>query len=149
VFIGGSVKIVYESKVRATHEPQCPMDVRVDELLTDIADVVDRCDHLRVADLIQQPAMKFKIWYRDRVDTKYLAGYQRALDIRRVHARANAILGFDRIYQKRHAPCPNCNLPTLGNYVGDSTVLCSDKECGAVMSLDEYDRHCAEAAGGV
>lgn len=133
-----------QSKVNATREPACPIDPRVDELLVDIADVLDRTDHLRVADLIQQPAMKFILWFRDRREERYLEGWQRAVDIRRVHIRANAILGFDRIWLKRHAPCPSCGLPTLGTWIGSNAIECSDQDCGLVITLDEYDEYCIE-----
>src|SRR6185503_3538176 len=131
-----------QSRVKSTPEPACPIDPRVDELLTDIADVIDRCDNLRVQDLIQQPIMKFIIWARDSRQEKYLSGVDRALNIRTVHARANAILGFDRIRLKRHAPCPECGLPTLGEWIGDSNIDCSD--CEFVMTRDDYDKYCLE-----
>ena len=79
--------------------------------------------------------MKFFIWFRDVRQERYLAGWQRAVDIRRVHSRANAILGFDRQRQRRVAPCPDCSLPTLYSYAGENVVACSDEECGMVMSL--------------
>lgn len=149
VFLGGSMKIVYESKVRSSKEPQAPMDVRVADLLDEIADVIDRVDGLRVADLIQQPPARFILWVRDVRRVRYLSGVDRALDIRRVHVKANKAIGLEKVKQKRHAPCPDCGLPTLFNWVGESTVFCSDGECGFVMPLDEYDGYCAELVGGV
>lgn len=144
VFLGVTPSTALQSRVSSTPEPACPLDPRVDELLVDIADVIDRTDNLRVADLVQQPTMKFIVWTKDQRRARYLEGWQRAVDIRSVHTRANAILGFDRIRVKRHAPCPECNLPTLGTWIGDNTIECSDEECGLVMSLDEYDAHCLE-----
>lgn len=146
MFMGVTPKTALCSRVRSTPEPACPIDPRVDELIGDIEDVIDRTDNLRVGDLINQPAMKFIIWHKDKRSERFLYGYERALDIRRVHARANSILGFDRVWVKRHAPCPDCGLPTLGMVVGDSTVQCSDSDCGLVLSLDGYDRYCTELA---
>jgi hypothetical protein len=145
-FLGVTPKTTMQSRVKSTPEPACPLDPRVDELLVDLWDVIDRTDGLRVNDLIQQPAMKFILWHRDARTERYLEGWQRAVDIGRVHARANAILGFDRIRVNRHAPCPECGLPTLSTYVGESTVFCRDEECGFMMSLDQYDDYCAELA---
>ena len=141
-FLGVTPKTALQSRVKSTPEPACPIDPRVDELLIDIADVLDRCDNLRVQDLVSQPAMKFIVWFRDRRREAYLTGVDRALAIRRVHVRANAILGFDRIRLKRHAPCPECRLPALGQWIGDSNVECS--ECEFVMTLDDYDQYCLD-----
>lgn len=142
VFLGVTPKTALQSRVKSTPEPACPIDPRVDELLIDIADVIDRADGLRVADLIQQPAMKFIIWFRDMRRERYLDGVSRALAIRRVHTRANQILGFDRIRLKRHAPCPECGMPTLGQWIGEATVDCSD--CEFLMSFDDYDLYCID-----
>ena len=144
-FLGVTPKTALQSRVKSTPEPACPLDPRVDELLTDIEDVIDRTDGLRVADLVQQPAMKFIVWFKDQRRETYLTGIDRALAIRRVHARANAILGFDRIWVKRHAPCPQCGLPTLGTFIGDSKIECRD--CAFVMTLDEYSQYLLELAG--
>lgn len=140
VFLGVTPKTALQSRVKSTPEPMCPIDPRVDELLIDIADVIDRCDGLRVQDLVQQPIMKFIVWKRDSRAEKYLSGVDRALAIRLVHARANAILGFDRIRLKRHAPCPECDMPGLGQWIGEGNIDCS--ECEFIMSLDEYDKYC-------
>jgi hypothetical protein len=145
-FLGVTPKTALQSKVNSTPEPACPIDTRVDELVTDLEDVIDRTDGLRVNDLIHQPAMKFILWHRDTRSERYLEGWERAVDIRRVHARANSILGFDRIWVRRHAPCPACGLPTLGTVVGSSTIDCSDDECDLVLSLDQYDQLCSELA---
>ena len=144
-FLGVTPKTALQSRVKSTPEPACPLDPRVDELLTDIEDVIDRTDGLRVADLVRQPAMKFIVWFKDRRRETYLTGVDRALAIRRVQARANAILGFDRIWVKRHAPCPRCGLPTLGTFIGDSKIECRD--CAFVMTLDEYSQYLLELAG--
>ena len=144
-FLGVTPKTALQSRVKSTPEPACPLDPRVDELLTDIEDVIDRTDGLRVADLVQQPAMKFIVWFKDQRRETYLTGVDRALAIRRVQARANAILGFDRIWVKRHAPCPQCGLPTLGTFIGSSNIECRD--CAFVMTLDEYSQYLLELAG--
>lgn len=140
-------KTALQSRVNSTPEPACPIDTRVDELIGDIEDVCDRTDGLRVADLILQPAMEFVLWFRDRREARFLEGWQRALDIRRVHVRANNILGFDDIRVRLRAPCPNCSLPTLGTVVGGDRVDCSDEGCGYFTTRNDYDRYCCELAG--
>lgn len=143
-FLGVTPTTALQSRVRATREPACPIDPRVDALLTEIWDVIDRTGGVRVADLIRQPDMLFTLWVRDERRQEYLSGVDRALDIRRVHLRVNKVIGLDRVWQKRHAPCPDCNLPTLGNWVGDSTVACSDEGCGLILPLDDYESYCTE-----
>lgn len=139
-FLAVTPKTALQSRVKSTPEPACPIDPRVDELLADIGDVIDRTDGLRVQDLIQQPAMKFIIWHKDKRSERFLYGYERALDIRRVHARANAILGYDGIWQKRHAACPECDMPCLGSWSGGDHVECTN--CNMRMTRDDYDRWC-------
>lgn len=146
-FLGVTPKTALQSRVKSSPEPACPVDPRVDELLIDISDVIDRVDGLRVIDLIHQPAMKFIVWFRDGRRERYLDGCHRALDIRGVHSRANSILGFGRIKQKRHAPCPQCQLPTLNSYIGEGTVFCGDEECGLVLTIDDYETYCTELTG--
>lgn len=144
VFLGVTPKTALTSRISSTPEPACPLDPRVDELLGDIGDVIDRTGGIRVADLVRQPDMLFVVWVRDERRSQYLSGVDRALDIRRVHNRANKIIGFDRVWQKRHAPCPQCGFPTLGNWVGDSTITCTEEDCGLVMPLENYEGYCTE-----
>jgi hypothetical protein len=144
VFMAVTPKTAMQSRVSSTPEPSCPVDARVDELLVDIGDTIDRCDGLKVIDLIHQPAMKFYVWFRDQRRERFLDGCDRALAIRAVHVRANKILGFDRLKLRRVAPCPQCSLPTLYTYVGEDTVVCGDEECGLVLSLADYEAHCIE-----
>lgn len=139
-------KTALQSKVNSTPEPSCPIDVRVEELIGQIEDAIDRCDGMRIGDLINQPATKFYIWRGETRTEQHLAGWERAIAIRRVHVRANAILGFDKLKQRRVAPCPGCDLPTLYSYVGDDEVLCSDEECGLAMKLAEYEAYCVALA---
>lgn len=141
-FLGVTPKTALQSKVRSTPEPACPLDPRVDQLLTDIWDVIDRTDGLKIIDLIRQPAMKFVIWMGEVRRELYLAGWERALDIRRVHARANKIIGFEPEWRKRHAPCPQCGESTLGHWVGDDNITCTGEECGLVLSPEAYDMYC-------
>ena len=146
LFLGVSPKTALQSKVSSSKEPACPIDPRVDELMVDISDTIDRCDGLKVIDLIHQPSMKFVLWFRDQRRERFLDGCDRALAIRSVHVRANKILGFDRLRLRRVAPCPDCRLPTLYTYVGEDSVICGDEECGVVMSLADYEAHCVELA---
>jgi hypothetical protein len=143
-FLGVSPSSALQSRIKSTPEPCCPINLTVDELINEIGDVVDRVDGLRVADLVRQPAMEFVLWVGDYPQRRQLDGVQRALDARRVHTRANAIIGFDRVWQRRHAPCWSCALPALGNWLGDSIIQCTN--CEAVMTLTEYEDYCNELA---
>lgn len=146
IFLGVTPKTALQSRVKSTPEPACPIDPRVDELLVDIGDVIERTDGLRVVDLVAQPPTKFEVWFKDRAVELYLTGWQRAIDIRKVHVRANAILGFSPVWVRRHAPCPQCGLPSLGTWIGDPNVECSDDECGFILTLDDYNHYCNELA---
>ena len=141
LFLGASPKTALHSRVRNTPNPRCPLDLRVDALLGEVEDVIDRTDKLRVADLILQPKMPFIIWLNDVRKERELDGCQRALDVGRVHRKVNDVLGFDLVKQKRHAPCPECGERELFNWIGESHVQC---KCKYVMSLDEYQDYCVE-----
>lgn len=138
-FLGGSTKTALESRVKASREPAAPMNVHVADLLDEIGDVVDRTDHLSARNLIQQPAQLFLLWVKDVQQKVYLDGVQRALDVRRVYDRVQDIIGFERQWQRRGAPCPECNLPTLGNWVGSEQIICNNTECGSSFTLDQYE----------
>ena len=144
VFMAASPKTALHSRVRATREPACPIDPRVDEILVEIEDVLDRCEGRRIADLIRQPAMRFIIWVKDTRREKWLDGVSRALDVRRVHLKANKILGFDRVRIKRTAPCPDCSLPLLFSWAGSDTIECGDEACNFAASREEYDMYVRE-----
>lgn len=145
-FLGGSMKVAYESKVSATHEPAPPMNVAVADYIDEINDVIDRAGGpgIQVHNLIQQPAELFLVWIKGAQQKRHLDGVDRALEIRRIHSRVSNVIGLEAVWRKRHAPCPNCHLPTLGSWVGSPTIECTFEDCGLVMTLDEYEQHCLE-----
>ena len=145
-FLGGSMKVAYTSKVSRTPEPQAPMNVWVADLMDEIGDVIDRAEGLRILTLIQKPAEPFIVWHRGIRQKTYLDGVDRALDIRRVHAKVSDIVGLQPQWEKRHAPCPSCAEYTLGNWVGSDQIGCTTEDCEEVMSLSEYESYCIQKA---
>jgi hypothetical protein len=95
-----------------------------------------------IAQLVHQPAEEFVVWVGTRQQVRYLDGADRAMAIRRIHARVNKIVGLDRTRQTRHAPCPDCHQQALWNWVGDEFIRCD--KCDMIMPLPEYDAYCLE-----
>lgn len=137
-FIGGGVAVAYQSKISATKVPSTPLNIRVTDLLSEIAEVIDRAGGtgMQIHNLILQPATKETKWFGDRPETVYQTGVEKALDVRRVHQKAAAIGGLERTWQRRHAPCANCGLPCVGMWSGSDSVECT--ACGQRATLDEY-----------
>jgi hypothetical protein len=145
-FLAHTPKSALQSKVSRTPEPACPIDPRVDALETEAYDVVDRAGgwNTNVQELMRLPEARFLVWRGEHRELVFLDGAKRALDIRRIHSRISAVVGLERRFVKRHAPCPECHLPMLGSWVGEEVVRCTAEDCGFVGSLAEYDLYCAE-----
>ena len=141
-FLGGAMSVAYSSKVNSTPVPQAPLDLSVYDLLDEIGDVVDRVGGYRIADLVRLPAEKYLLWRRDSRVEVHLDGVGRALDVLRVHTKADRMVGLNRVWQKRHAPCPRCKLPTLGTWLGSDTIHCATEDCGSAFTRDQYEQHC-------
>lgn len=141
-FLGGSMKTAFQSKVKATKAPAPPMNVMVADLLDEIREITDRAggDNVQIHTLIQKPAELFHLWRHGVRQKVYLDGVDRALDLRRIHGRVSSVVGLERVWSRRAAPCPACRLPALGSWSGSSTVECS--ACEFRMTLDEYSGHC-------
>jgi len=142
VFLGGSMSVTYTSKVNGSHEPQPPMNVAVYDLIDEIGDVIDRSERLPVATLIRAPELEFVLWRRGKPRKTMLTGVDRALAIRRVHGKAENTVGFNRTWQRRRAPCPICNLLTLGSWIGSDTISCTNTDCNSSFTRDEYTDYC-------
>lgn len=142
VFMGGSMSVAYTSRVNSTPTPQTPMNVAVYDLMDEIGDVLDRTGGLRIDTLIRAPGMEFRVWRRGKPVTAVLSGVERALAVRRVHSKADNLIGFNRVWQRRAAPCPSCRLPTLGTWIGSDTVTCTNENCNSSFTRNDYDLHC-------
>lgn len=105
-------------------------------------------EHSQVATLINKPEEKFSVWQRGKPREVYLDGVDRALGIRKAWRKADQIIGLSRTWQRRHAPCPECCLPTLGGWVGEDTVHCSNADCGIAFSRTEYEYLCLNQGKG-
>lgn len=146
VFLGGSMSVTYTSKVNSTHQPQPPMNVTVYDLIDEIGDVIDRTGGLPIETLIRAPGEFFLVWRRGKPVKTALSGVDRALDVRRIHHKADGLVGLNRVWQKRHAPCPHCGLLTLGSWIGSDTIACANEGCDSSFTRDDYDKHCLTEA---
>ena len=140
-FLGGSMATAYTSKVHSTPTPAPPMNVAAYDLIDEIGDVIDRAggSGVRIDNLIREPAQAFKVWIQGRPRDADLDGVDRALAIRRVHRKADSMVGLKRVWQKRLMRCPTCDLPTMGSWFGEGTVMCTNEGCDTSLTRDEYD----------
>lgn len=144
IFIGIKPVTVSESKVSLSKEPQSPLNLAAETLVGDIDDVLSRVGHYLVRDLVAHPSTRFKVWRGDCEQLVYWDGADLALQIKRIHDRAISLLGFERQWQRRTAPCWECRLPCLGQFLGSATVECSN--CGVRKSDTDYQTYCLEQA---
>lgn len=117
------------------------MNVGVYDLIDEIGDVIDRAGGtgVRIDNLTREAPQAFRVWVQGKPRDTELDGVDRALAIRRVHRKADSMLGLKRVWQRRLMPCPTCNLPTLGSWFGEGTVTCTNEDCTTSLTRDEYD----------
>lgn len=144
VFVGIKPVTVSESKVFASKEPQSPLNLAAETLVSDIDEVLSRVGSYLIRDLVSQPAERFKVWRGEYEQIVFWDGPALALQVRSVYDRAIKLLGFERQWQRRSAPCWECDLPTLGQFTGSGTVECSN--CGARKTDTDYQTYCLEKA---
>lgn len=143
-FKAGSLTGTHGSKVNATPTPSAPLNLTVVDLITDIRRVISRAggQTVRVSDLIGKPAGLFTVWRGGRCGGQFLDGVDRALAIGEVWRKADKIVGLSRAWERRRTPCPRCNLPTLGMFVGGESVHCTNAACSRSYTLSEYEHLC-------
>lgn len=124
---GGGAKVSGGSTEAST-----PINLHALTLIDTIDDVLDWVGGVRIADLINRPTQE--------VAGRQLDGTHIALLVNRVWRQAEQSLGFQRAWFQRMAPCPKCDLRTLGSFSGSDVIQCSN--CGGAMSRDEYIRIC-------
>lgn len=132
------------SKVAGTKEPAIPLNVAAATLVSDIDEVLARVGNYQVRDLVAHPAKRFKAWLGGVEQIVEWDGTDLASQIRRVYERAVTMVGLEPQWQRRHAPCWECNLPCLGQFAGNELVECSN--CGAKKHDSDYDVYCVELA---
>lgn len=116
-----------QTRVASSSEPSAPLDVRV-------VDLIDRIDTLA------HRLCGFRgVLARNVVSSR---GVPFAADIRSMWSQAEDICGFQRVWQRRHAPCPECGLPSLGGWAGEDVIRCTSSDCGALMSKTAYEDYC-------
>lgn len=121
-YVPGSVG---QSKVSSSAEPKSPLNLTVIDLIGQIGAVIHRAQGYQVRDLITLSG-----------------GLEVALDIRSVYSKSDGIIGLQRVWERRRVPCPECNLPTLGGWVGEGTIYCTNSECRNALSKAQYEEYC-------
>lgn len=117
--------VSYEARVTGSKEPPTPLHVGIVDLIDEIWAVTSAAEGYKAVDLVT-----------------LTEGVDRALRIRHVHAKAANAVGFDKVWQRRAAPCPECRMPTLGQWIGDDLIICSSQECLASFTKTEYENFC-------
>lgn len=146
VMVGIKPVTAQASKVSGSREPQSPLNLAAETLATDIDEVLSRVRNYLVRDLVSRPPEQFKAWRHDVEQIVLWDGVDLALQIAAVHGRAAKMLGFERQWVGRTAPCWGCGMPTLGQFTGSSTVECSG--CGARKTDVDYESYCVELIRG-
>lgn len=106
-------------------EPKSPLNLTVVDLINQIAAVIRRVDGYLVRDLITLNG-----------------GLEVALDIRDVHSKSDALIGLKRVWERRRVPCPDCSLPTLGGWLGEDRIYCTNTDCASVFTKQQYEEYC-------
>lgn len=113
------------ARVSASKEPTTPLNVTVVDLIDDIGSILVRSQGYLMRDLVTLPG-----------------GVALALDVWRAHAKAEGIIGLQKVWQRRHAPCPECGLRTLGGWLGGDDIFCTNSACATVLNKDDYEAWC-------
>ncbi|MBO0676884.1 hypothetical protein JRC04_05365 [Mycolicibacterium sp. S2-37] len=127
------------AKVSSSTEPPPPLNVHVLDLIDEIGAVLAEVGGYRVADLINRPAEEVDRWKGGRLRRVTRDGVDIALDASAAWKGAEAVIGFERVWERRFGKCTECDLPTLGNFSGSATVQCSS--CGHAISRTEYENN--------
>lgn len=146
VLVGVKPVTAQASKVSGSREPQSPLNLAAETLASDIGEVLSRVGNYLVRDLVNHPAARFKVWRHDVEQIVFFDGVDLALQISAVYGRAAKMLGFERQWVRRSAPCWGCGMPTLGQFTGSATVECSG--CGVRKTDADYESYCVELIRG-
>lgn len=138
--------VSYEARVQSSKEPPIPLHINILDLIEECADVFDRTGGYMIHDLVTHGPEKWIIWRNGKRRETELDGVTRALDVRRVYQKAANRVGFDKVWQRRAAACPNCHLPTLGSWVGEENILCTNEDCLSAFTRTAYEELCITQA---
>lgn len=140
LFVGIKPVTAMQSRVAATKEPQSPLNLAAETLVTDIDEVLSRVGNYLIRDLVNQPAARFKLWRGESEQIVFWDGVDLALQVGAIYRRSVKMLGFEAQWQRRSAPCWNCELPSLGQFTGSTTIECSN--CGERKTDTDYQAYC-------
>lgn len=132
-------------RVSGSKEPPAPYDVNVDAEIVAVLEAVFRAGgwKVQIRDLVSRPVEPFDVWRKGAMLRNFpLSGVERALDLRRIHNRVDQMVGLTRVWMRRQARCPECDLRTLGMWSGDDTIRCTNSDCAAIVSLNDYESLC-------
>ncbi len=146
LFVGIKPVTAQQSKISASKEPQSPLNLAADTIVTDIDEVLSRVGNYLIRDLVNRPSERFKAWRGDCEQIVFWDGVDLALQVGAVYRRATKLLGFEAQWQRRSAPCWACGLPCLGQFTGSQTIECSN--CGDRKTDTDYQAHCLEMIKG-
>lgn len=110
-------------------EGSTPLNISVVDLIDAVNEILSTINGVRVRDLIMLS------W-----------GVPEVLNARRIHGKAAAVCGLERRWERRRAKCPECRLPTLGQFSGDDRIQCTNSACATTLSKSEYEDYCKKEA---
>lgn len=132
-FMGFKPGSVGQSKVSGgATEGSSPFNVTVADLRNEIAGVLAEVGEYSIRDYVTLDAY----------------GPFAALRVRALHSQADGIVGFGRVWERRRVACPDCGLPTLGGWLGEGRIYCTNSECATTLSKAEYEEYCEAVSRG-
>lgn len=140
-FIGFQPIPVGASKVNGTRAHSLPMNVHVFDLITAIQVLLDDLGSVPMRDVVKR-RYNLSIWFEGVCRVEEVPGVRVALKIRSLWLQAEKVIGLQRVWETRHAPCPGCGCSTLGSWSGSGRVECTADRCRLSMTLSEYEAHC-------
>lgn len=118
-------------RVGGSSEPSSPLNVRV----LDLINAIDGA--LSVLSIRPEARIRDIVTWNGSID-----GVSFALRVRGLHSQADGIVGLGKVWERRRAPCPECDLPTLGAWVGSGVVMCTNADCATTLTQDDYEAYC-------
>lgn len=122
-------------RVAGSSEPSSPLNVRV----LDLINAIDGA--LSVLCVRRDARIRDIVTWNGAID-----GVVFALRVRSLHSQADGIVGLGKVWERRRAPCSECELPTLGAWVGSGVVMCTNADCATTLTQKEYEDYCIRKA---
>lgn len=146
-FIGRTPQTALSSKVSRSMSPQPPLNLQALDLAGECDILLSRIGNVLIQDLLRRSATRYDCFIGGKFTQQMLDGVDLALAVRVLHKKAESMVGLAPVYERRRAPCPRCQLPTLGTIVGSGLISCSSSECQWSGPTSEYEAHCLFRSG--